>query len=536
MLLYLAFPPANLWLLAYVAPAAWVLLTRMERLPGHRPYTQLYLVGGLHWLVLLQWVRLGHWAAYFGWFALTLYLACYLPAFVGLTRVAHRRFRVPLIVAAPTIWVGLEALRGWLFTGLAIAFLGHTQIHSLQVVQISDLGGAYLVSFLVMLVASALAELIPLQKIVSADAQHSPTRWWPLPVAALAVLAAFAYGHWRLGQTAPTGDRPTARVALIQGSIDTNFYDPTLSRTMLEQYRVLTKIAHREHPDLMIWPESTMPRQYIDIDRTGNVEKGDWLPQDEAQFQKEINARDYDFRLEAFTLGFLEEERHIPLLLGAGTLRLGDHSPQRLNSAIYVDDRGRIADAYHKLHPVMFGEYAPGGQLFPWIYELMPFPAGLTAGDEAKSFEIAGLRMCPSICYENTVPHLMRRQVVELRERGIEPDVLVTLSNDGWFYGSAELDMHLHCGQFRAIELRKPALVAANTGFSAHIADDGRLLAVGPRRDTDVVIAEVRPGWRESVYARWGDVFANACLIFCLAMACGGFLARYNPTNRANGE
>ena len=362
------------------------------------------------------------------------------------------------------------------------------------------------------------------------------SRRWPLVVALAALLATLAYGHWRLGQACPQTEAPVARVALVQGSIDTNFHDPTLNTTMLQQYRRLTAEAHDKRPDAIFWPESVMPMQYIDIDRSGPIDKGEWLPQDEKRFEEEISTRDFYFRREAFTLGYVTENDHVPLLLGAGTLRLGNHPPQRLNSAILVDERGRVVDAYHKLHPVMFGEYAPGGKLFPWIYELMPFPAGLTPGDEAKSFEIAGLRMSPSICYENTVPHLMRRQLVELRRAGAEPDVLVTLSNDGWFYGSAELDMHLHCGQFRAIELRKPALVAANTGFSAHIDDAGRLLAKGPRRDTEVVMAEVRPGWRESVYARWGDVFANACLVFCaIVVLCWG-TGRHNPFNRADGE
>ena len=184
VLLYLAFPPANLWLLAWVAPVPWVLLARLEKLPERRPYPLLYLVGAAHWLVLLQWVRLGHWAAYFGWFALTLYLACYLPLFVGLTRVAHIRLRVPMLVAAPAIWVGLEALRGWLFTGLAIALLGHTQIHQLHLVQISDLGGAYLVSFLVMVVATAIAESI------SASGIQSPEHEMRAPCVSLVAAAA----------------------------------------------------------------------------------------------------------------------------------------------------------------------------------------------------------------------------------------------------------------------------------------------------------------------------------------------------------
>lgn len=316
------------------------------------------------------------------------------------------------------------------------------------------------------------------------------------------------------------------RVALIQGSIDTDFNDPTINERMYEQYTELTNDALRQDPAAIIWPESTMPLQMIDIDRTGDVQKGPWLPQDDATFNKEIDFAERLFLSHAYTLGHIpEERRHVPLLLGASTLRLGDHPPQRLNSAVYVDEQGMVAGSYDKLHPVMFGEYAPGGRWFPWIYNLMPIPAGLTPGDVPKSFRIAGLEMCPSICYENTVPHLIRRQVVQLQQEGTDPDVLVTLSNDGWFHGSAELDMHLTCGQFRAIELRKPALVAANTGISAHIADDGRLLAEGPRQKTKVLIAEVHPAWRGSFYTRWGDWLANQCLVLTLGVLGFGIWA-----------
>ena len=67
--------------------------------------------------------------------------------------------------------------------------------------------------------------------------------------------------------------------------------------------------------------------------------------------------------------------------------------------------------------------------------------------------------------------------------------MLVNLTNDGWFWGSSELDLHLMCGVFRAVECRKPMVIAANTGFSAVIDADGRILFQGPRRDTDVVVA-----------------------------------------------
>ncbi len=75
---------------------------------------------------------------------------------------------------------------------------------------------------------------------------------------------------------------------------------------------------------------------------------------------------------------------------------------------------------------------------------------------------------------------------------GKEPDILVNLTNDGWFWGSSELDMHLACGVFRAVECRKPFLIAANTGFSAWIDGDGRIRRQGPRRAKDVIVAEPR--------------------------------------------
>ncbi len=184
----------------------------------------------------------------------------------------------------------------------------------------------------------------------------------------------------------------------------------------------------------------------------------------------------------------------------------------------------------------MFGEYAPGGKLFPWIYDLMPISAGLTPGDRPEVFTVGKLKLSPSICYENTVPHLIRRQVAQLRAEGHEPDVLITLSNDGWFRGSAELDMHLACGQFRAIELRKPALVAANTGLSAHINGNGRLLQKGPRRRTQVIMADVQPDGRSSLYRQIGDWPANLCLLLTAVVLCAGLIRRKAASLPAGGR
>jgi len=91
------------------------------------------------------------------------------------------------------------------------------------------------------------------------------------------------------------------------------------------------------------------------------------------------------------------------------------------------------------------------------------------------------------------------------------------------------LDIHLACGVFRAVEFRKPLLIAANTGFSAWIDGDGRLLRKGRRRDTDILLAEVSPDRRSSLYLRWGDWFAGLCLASCAVPAGVGLWRRRYP-------
>jgi apolipoprotein N-acyltransferase len=119
--------------------------------------------------------------------------------------------------------------------------------------------------------------------------------------------------------------------------------------------------------------------------------------------------------------------------------------------------------------------------------------------------------------------HVIRGQVNALAAEGREPDILINLTNDGWFWGSSELDLHLMCGVFRAVECRKPLLIAANTGFSAWIDGDGRIESQGPRRAEDVIIAEPRLDRRRSWYLHHGDWFAGACLAITIALALAGW-------------
>jgi apolipoprotein N-acyltransferase len=514
LLLWAALPPMEFSSLAWIAPAWWVMLIRRPALQGHRPYLVLWVVGFLFWMAALHWLRLPHWATSFGWVALSAYFGCYLPVFVSLSRVAVHRLRVPVMLAAPVVWAGLELARAHLLTGMTMASLGHTQYRWPQVIQISDLGGAYAVGFVVMFVAAALGRAAPL----------GTTRWrfWPaLPAAAMFAVVLW-YGHARMQALPPV--EPEARIGLIQGSVDIVWKaDPELRDEIFKQHFELSVEAREEYAplDLIVWPETMFRDPLVICDDDAAVPADlDWPQQEFLEHLREASAHSREL------IRRTAEALQTPLLLGVDTYHYTRDGLKRYNSAIYVSAEGEIVGRYDKIHRVMFGEYVPFAETISWLHRLTPLNSSLCAGDRPAAFRLGSLRLAPNICYESVLSHVIRRQVTQLRRRGEEPDVLVNLTNDGWFWGSSELDMHLACGVFRAVECRKPLLIAANTGISAWIDGNGRMLCRGPRQQTATLLAEVGVDPRESWYLRHGDWAAGLCLVVACLFGLIGLIDR----------
>jgi apolipoprotein N-acyltransferase len=545
MLLWASFPPLDCWLLAWIAPIPWVLLIRRAKLDGRRPYAVLWLAGFATWMGTLHFLRLPHWATSIGWVALSAYFAFYIPVFVGLSRVAVHRLRIPVMLAAPIVWTGLELTRAHLLTGMSMASLGHTQYRWIELIQLSDLVGAYGVSFMVMFVAASLARMYPLASF-SANAPALTdqgvawrilTTLWPLLPVAAVLAVALLYGRQRTEANSPTSG---PRIALIQGSIDVeipNAASPADRRRLHEewcdkvygQYLQLSREAIRTCPDvdLLVWPESMFPWGTLTFDPS-------------APKPPEFRGTDAEFRVllqECAGEGpakMAETARalRVPLLVGTNVTHLGSDRERSYASAVYVDRDGKILGRYDKIHLVMFGEYMPFVESCPWLQNFTPLTGSASPGDRFVAFDVGGARVAPSICYENVLSHFIRRQVNTLAADGTPPDVLLNLTNDGWFWGSNELDLHLMCAVFRAVECRKPFLVAANTGFSAWIDGDGRIVAQGPRRDKEVIIAQPRLDRRRSSYLAHGDWFAGACLAACASFGIVGLYGRIRGISR----
>jgi apolipoprotein N-acyltransferase len=218
------------------------------------------------------------------------------------------------------------------------------------------------------------------------------------------------------------------------------------------------------------------------------------------------------------------------LLVGTTTYAYGTQV-RIFNAALLADRGGEVVGRYYKTHPVMFGEYIPFGEALPWLYKITPMAGGLSCGEGPKVFDVAGMRLAPSVCFESTIPHLIRSQLATLARQGKPADVLVNITNDGWFWGTGMLDLHFRCGVFRAVENRKPLIVAANTGISAHVDGSGVIQQRGPKRLTEVLMAPVRRDGRRSVYSMTGDWLGWGCAVICLGL---GFLGwRSNRGTRA---
>jgi apolipoprotein N-acyltransferase len=521
LLLWASLPPLHWWPLAWVAPLPWLFLILQPRLEGRRPKLSLYFIGFAFWMGALHWLRLPHWATNIGWVAISAYLAVYPLLFVLLSRLAVHRVGLSIVVAAPLVWTGLEVARGYMFGGFTLSSLAHTQYRWHEWIQLADIVGCYGLGGLVVVVAACLARMIPWA------GQRMAV--WPVAPLVLAFAGPLAYGVWRSG-----GDhtRPGTTVALIQGTIDTTFEDePGKDRRVMDQYGQLTdeaveqrRRAQQSDPqlpdiDLIVWPESMFRAPLISF--SADYE----MPPEIARWAQGKSKEQIEAERSALPGQFFARWQ-TAALVGLGREHLTANREQRFNSAAFVSAEGELLSVYDKMHLVMFGEYVPLFSFWPSLYKLTPMGEGLTSGERAVAEKIGGVWVSPSICYETVIPHLFRRQIKQLRGADREPDVLVNLTNDGWFWGSSELDLHLICGVFRAVECRKPLVIAANTGFSAWIDGEGRIVEQGPRRETGYIVADVELDGRRSFYLEYGGWLELLYVAPCVLLALVGIAGR----------
>lgn len=493
--------PLQLGFLGWLAPMG-LLPAIVESKPlGRRGYFLLWVVGCVFWLLSLQGIRLAYWPLYFGWLALSLYLAVYFPLFVLAAR-QMLRWGMPLLLAAPVSWVGGEVFRSYFVTGYAANFLAHTQVFYPSQIQIADQLGAYGVSFLMIVVCVAVYECV----------RGGSSRVASVSVAAVLLVLNTGYGWWRLEQADAIATQPALlRALLVQENTPTMFESTEDSlRKAWTRYLNTTQsqVAEKGPLDLVVWPESTfgagrpwISSQVPDVLPTELTDNGidydfaiEWVAGLDAHFDEKVSlvqAAATKFDSQSTSPNSETPSAAAPyLLMGCDTWDIQSDAIHRYNSAVLVEPAGRVSGVYNKIHLVMIGEYIPFDPLFHWLEEM--FGLLISAGAQPVCFEVQGVNIAPNICFESVMGRFVRWQVRTLSGEGKTPDVIVNISNDSWFRGSAILDHHLACSMFCAVENRRPFLVAANTGLSAEIDGAGRLVHVSKRMEAEGILAEPR--------------------------------------------
>lgn len=400
------------------------------------------------------------------------YLALYPAAYAALLARLQIRSGALSVVVAASLWVALEFLRTHLLTGFPWNLLGYSQHRNLPVIQVAAVTGVYGVSFVLVAVNAGLAHAI------------STSGGWrqQLPgVAVAAGLFGLSLGYvWAAPSPIAAASIP---VALVQGNIDQGVkWDPAWQSTTLGVYRDLTLAAAREGPSLVVWPETAVPF---------------FLREDPRR--REIEA--------------LAREAGAYLLVGAPDRE----GRQTRNSAFLFSPDGREGGRYDKRHLVPFGEYVPLKRLLFFVNVL----AGGAIGEFARGGEATVLstplgRFGVVICYEAIFPD-------EVREFFLGgADFLINITNDAWFGRSAAPAQHLAMAVLRAVENRAYLIRAANTGISAIVAPDGRIVRASGLFSPEVLSGAITSRTGVSPYTRFGDLFAWATVAVALAAAMVG--------------
>ncbi len=371
-----------------------------------------------------------------------------------------------LLIAAPAAWVAIEWLRGFLFTGFPWLAVGYSQIDS-PLAGFAPLFGVYGVSLLTVLSAAAV--------LVTAFTA-GPRRWIPLAFVVLPwiVGAALRPIEW----TEPDG--PPVRATLLQAGIPQDQkWLPEIMAPTLRFYRNATLEARDSQ--IVLWPEVAVPA--------------------------------VDDRVETFIQQLQADSRTSGQTILFGILeRDSDRGePQIYNSIMLVDADKR--QFYRKRHLVPFGEYFPVPDGVREWMRMRNLPhSDLSAGDDVQPLLVTagGIPLASAICYEDAYGAEQLYALPEAR-------FLINVSNDAWFGDSIAPHQHLQIARMRSLEAGRVTLRATNTGISAFIDHDGRILDAGAQFEPAAMTMDVMPRRGATPYVNMGNMPVVALCLLVLA-------------------
>jgi len=377
-----------------------------------------------------------------------------------------RGWAAPLVFAS--VWTLGEWLRGSLL-GVPWILAAHSVARVPVLLQVADLGGAYLVSLVVLAANAGLA--------LAARRRDPALLAGPLAL----LVATLGYGAWRLA--APADDAaPRVRVGIVQASVpQSERFQPGSALRNVARHEAATRALAAQGPlDLVVWSETAVD---VDLDKSPPLRR---------------------------SLETLATEIGTPIVTGAPRSERGVPT----NAVVLVAPGRGVVESYDKQRLVPFSEYDPAG--FGWLGRLIgPVVEGdpYVPGREATVFRDGPVPFSTPVCFEVTYPQLVGR----FRNAGAR--LLVNLSNDAWFGPVGYPELHFDHAILRAVEMRAPVVRGANTGISGVVDARGRVLASQPAFTEGTLRADVSPAGDAPPYARTGDAPLVVALFIGIAAA-----------------
>jgi apolipoprotein N-acyltransferase len=491
VLLILSFPKINQAYFTWIALVP--ILYALEGKSAYQTFLAGLLCGCIFYTGLIYWIvvvtttygGLIYPVGIFVMLLLVTYLSLYCGLALSLSRFIEEKTSFSLPTILPFIWVALEYVRSFLFSGFPWESLGYAHYQSRLLIQCSDITGVYGISFLIVYVNASLYLLlrgIPVKKIP----------WKESVLATLMITVALCYGTWRLDDirkiTAASGK---IQCGLIQGNIDQGIkWNRAFRNHAIARHQQLSREALYRNTRLLIWPESSTP----------------------FYFQSEIDYQEAIFDIIS--------DKDVFLLLGSPSIEVRAGRLHNFNSAFLLSPSRKVVGRYDKIHLVPYGEYIPLKRFFPFINKMVVGIGDFSSGNSIALLGLPEASFGVLICYEIIFPDLTRRFV----KQGAQ--FLVNITNDAWFGKTSAPYQHLSMAVMRAIENRRYIARAANTGISAFIDATGEIKSTTALFTESFLTGTIAIVGVKTFYTTYGDVFALLSALLSLVLLCYAVLRK----------
>ena len=409
--------------------------------------------------------------------------------FTLLTALAIRKWGVIAVLFAPVFWTSFEWIRLGV-TGQLWNALGYSQAYHSFLIQSAVWGGVYTVSFLIVVINSIVVLLITRR-----------TRWTIAAASVMFLAVVFVMLDAPLEGKFPDSisDGIIVNVVAVQPNVPMKAVKSVeetkelLDRHFTLSTTALRTIPRKERPTIVVWPESPMNFSY------GS-----------------------DRALQELLANFTTQN-HTSLLINSLEPAPADGA---YNSALLINEEGRLISQYDKIRLMPFGEYVPLPRWLPGASLITGIVGEFTPGEKYTLMPFGDRQAGVFICIESAYPWIARRLTSE------GANVLINISNDGYLGPTAVMRQHLANAIFRAVENGRPVLRVTNTGLSASIDEQGRVRDLTRPFQADVRFWANHPSERrDTFYTKHGDLFVQICAVITLIVFLTGF-TRFSGLNK----